>query len=73
MPHARQAASTEAEVHQAIYQVQARMDDELARANRIIVELQKANVELRQTLAAERDQLAELRKRLMSGRSIALQ
>jgi hypothetical protein len=72
-PHARQLAPTEAELRQVTYQVQARMDAELARANDIIGELQKANAELRQTLAAERQQLAELRKRLMSGRSIALQ
>lgn len=73
MPHARQPAPTEAELRQVTYPVQARMDAELARANDIISELQKANAELRQTLAAERGQLAELRKRLMSGRSIALQ
>ncbi len=48
------------------------MDVELARANDVITELQTINAELRQTFAAERQQLADVRKRLMSGRSIAL-
>lgn len=73
IPQARQLAPTEADIRQVIYQVQARMDGELARAHGVIVELQKANAELQQTLAAERAQLVDLRKRLMSGRSIALQ
>jgi hypothetical protein len=73
LPHARQHALTEADMRRAIEQLQARMNDELARARGIIVELQRANAELRQALAAERLQLAELHKRLTSGRSIALQ
>lgn len=73
LPRDRQHAPTEAEVRRTINQIQTRMNDELARARNIIVELQRANAELRQTLANERQQLAELYKRLTSGRSIALQ
>ena len=73
LSHAPQHALTEADMRRAIDQLQARMSDELARARNIIIELQRANAELRQTLAAERQQLAELHKRLTSGRSIALQ
>lgn len=69
----RRSVSSEAEMRWVIDQVQARMEGELAHAQGIIIELQKANAELRQTLAAERQQLADLRKRLTIGRSIALQ
>lgn len=73
LPHIPQHARTEADMRRAIDQIQARMNDELARARSSIIELQRANTELRQALAAERQQLAELHKRLTSGRSIALQ
>lgn len=49
------------------------LDEELAHARQIIAALEHANAELRQSLALEREQLDQMRQRLMYGRGIALQ